>query len=88
MTPFTRMAVALPVRFSLSNGAFAHAQTPAAAGGTKLISPVRGQAEIGYLTPVTKREGTMVVTTIKIKNMAAGPDRRAEGGRVLVRQGR
>ena len=88
MTRGTRMAVALTGAVLLSSGAFARAQTPAAAGGTKLISPVRGQAEIGYLTPVSKREGTMVVTTIKIKNMAAAPDRRAEGGRVLVRQGR
>jgi hypothetical protein len=73
MTPFTRMAVAFTGAVLVSSGAFVHAQTPAAAGGTKLISPVRGQAEIGYLTPVSKREGNMVVTTIKIKNLAAGP---------------
>ena len=40
---------------------------------TKLISPVRGEAELGYLRPVTKREGNMIVTTIKVKNLAAGP---------------
>ena len=73
MTRGTRMAVAFTGAVLLLSGAFAHAQTPAAAGGTKLISPVRGQAEIGYLTPVSKREGGMVVTTIKIKNMAAAP---------------
>ena len=73
MTRLTRMAVAFAGAVLVLSGAVAHAQTPAAAGGTKLISPVRGQAEIGYLTPVSKREGKMVVTTIKVKNMAAGP---------------
>jgi|SRR5688572_18597426 hypothetical protein len=73
MTRLTRMAVAFAGAVLVSSSAFAQAQTTAAGGGTKLISPVRGQAEIGYLTPVSKREGKMVVTTIKIKNMAAGP---------------
>jgi hypothetical protein len=40
---------------------------------TKLISPIRGQAELGYLKPVTKREGNMIVTTIKVKNLASAP---------------
>jgi len=51
----------------------AFAQAPSTPSSTKLISPVRGQAEIGFLQPVTKREGGMVVTTIKIKNMATAP---------------
>jgi hypothetical protein len=38
----------------------------------KLVAPVRGEATIGYLRPVTKREGNMIVTTIKIKNMSNG----------------
>ena len=49
------------------------AQAPASPSSTKLISPVRGQAEIGFLQPVTKREGGMIVTTIKIKNLASAP---------------
>ena len=69
----TRMAMALTGAVLMLSGAFAHAQAPAATSGSKLISPVRGQAEIGYLTPVSKREGGMVVTTIKIKNMASAP---------------
>ena len=73
MTRGTRMAVALTGAVLLMGGAHARAQEPAATGGTKLISPVRGTAEIGYLTPVSKREGNMVVTTIKIKNMASAP---------------
>ena len=36
------------------------------------MSPVRGEAEIGYLKPVTKHEGNMIVTTIKIKNLSNG----------------
>jgi hypothetical protein len=84
MTGSTRVAAAQTVTLAvilagallLPSGvaqAQAPAQAPAPAGGTKLISPVRGQAEIGYLTPVTKREGTMIVTTIKVKNMATAP---------------
>ena len=49
------------------------AQAPASPSSTKLISPVRGQAEIGFLQPVTKREGGMIVTTIKIKNLSSAP---------------
>jgi len=52
----------------------AYAQTAApaapAAAKPKLVAPVRGEAEIQYLLPVTKREGKMIVTTIKIKNVA------------------
>ena len=38
----------------------------------KLVPPVRGEAVIGYLKPVSKREGNMIVTTIKIKNLSPG----------------
>jgi hypothetical protein len=38
----------------------------------KLVPPVRGEAVIGYLKPVSKREGNMIVTTIKIKNLSNG----------------
>lgn len=57
----------------LLGGGAASAQAPAPAPTTKLISPVRGEAELGYLKPVTKREGNMIVTTIKVKNLATGP---------------
>ena len=53
----------------LLSGDVTLAQAPA----TKLISPIRGQAELGYLRPVSKREGNMIVTTIKVKNMATAP---------------
>jgi len=48
------------------------AQT-APAAPPKLISPVRGAAEIGYTKPVSKRDGNMVITTLKIVNLANGP---------------
>jgi hypothetical protein len=38
----------------------------------KLVPPVRGEALIGYLKPVTKQEKNMIVTTIKIKNLSQG----------------
>ena len=38
----------------------------------KLVPPVRGEAVIGYLKPVSKREGNMIVTTIKIKKLSNG----------------
>jgi hypothetical protein len=68
MTRYLCTALALTAGLLLT-GDTAAAQAPA----TKLISPVRGEAELGYLKPVTKREGNMIVTTIKVKNLAAGP---------------
>ncbi len=38
----------------------------------KLIAPVRGEVELGYTQPVSKRDGNMVVTTIRVKNLANG----------------
>ena len=38
----------------------------------KLVPPVRGEATIGYLKPVTKQEKNMIITTIKIKNLSNG----------------
>ena len=39
---------------------------------TKFVAPVKGAAQIQYLAPQVKREGTMVVTKIMIKNVSAG----------------
>ena len=68
MTRYLCTALALSAGLLLT-GSTASAQAPA----TKLISPVRGEAELGYMKPVTKREGTMIVTTIKVKNLASAP---------------
>jgi hypothetical protein len=69
MTRYLCTALALSAGLLLTSGT-ASAQVSAS---TKLISPVRGEAELGYLKPVSKREGNMIVTTIKVKNLAAGP---------------
>jgi hypothetical protein len=67
MTRYLCTALALTAGLLLTGGS-ALAQSP-----TKLISPVRGEAELGYLKPVSKREGNMIVTTIKVKNLASAP---------------
>src|SRR5947207_2919328 len=41
--------------------------------GKKFTPPFKGQAEVDYTKPVTKRDKDMVVTTIMVKNNAAGP---------------
>ena len=33
---------------------------------------MRGEAEIGFTQPVSKRVGNMIVTTIKVKNLSKG----------------
>jgi hypothetical protein len=38
----------------------------------KLVAPIRGQAEIGFTTPVTKNDGKFITTTIRIKNLSSG----------------
>jgi hypothetical protein len=62
-----------------SLGAAAAAQTPQAPpmqsilAGKKLTPPVKGQADVDFLQPTTKKVGNEVVTTIKVKNMSAAP---------------
>jgi hypothetical protein len=49
----------------------APAQAPAPAAPAKFVAPIRGQAELGFLKPQTKREKNGdVVTVIKVKNMS------------------
>ena len=48
-------------------------RSPATKGAPKkLVPPVRGEAAIGYLKPVTKQDKNMIITTIKIKNLSNG----------------
>ena len=56
------------------------AQTPAAAppmtsvlAGKKFNPPFKGQAEVDFTKPVSKNEKGTVITTIMVKNNAAGP---------------
>lgn len=41
--------------------------------GRKVEPPIKGQAEIDFLQPVTKRNGEVVTTQIKVKNTSAAP---------------
>jgi hypothetical protein len=41
--------------------------------GKKFTPAFKGQAEVDFTKPVTKREKDMVVTTIMVKNNASGP---------------
>lgn len=47
----------------------AAAQAPAAPA--KFVPPIRGQAELLIMKPVTKRVGSEIVTVIKVKNPSA-----------------
>jgi hypothetical protein len=72
-----RMAVA-GIALLLAPAAFA-GQTPTAAAPAaqaaprKLISPVRGEAQVEYTKPNTKVAGNEVVTVIMVKNVSAAP---------------
>lgn len=41
--------------------------------GKKVEPPLKGQADVEYTQPVTKKNGDNVVTTLKVKNMSAAP---------------
>jgi hypothetical protein len=41
--------------------------------GKKVEPPVKGQAEVDFVQPVTKRNGDVVTTTIRVKNTSTGP---------------
>ena len=41
--------------------------------GKKVEPPFKGQADVEYTQPVTKKNGDNVVTTLKVKNMASAP---------------
>jgi len=43
------------------------------AAPAKFIPAVRGQAELGYIKPITKRAGGEIVTVIKVKNLSNAP---------------
>ena len=41
-------------------------------GDSRLVATMRGPGQIGYLPPVTRREGNAVVTVFRIKNISTG----------------
>jgi len=40
---------------------------------TKLVAPFRGEAELQYTQPATKRVGNMIITTMRVKNATNAP---------------
>jgi hypothetical protein len=41
--------------------------------GRKLTPPIKGQADVEFTKPITKREKNMVVTRITVKNISTAP---------------
>ena len=41
-------------------------------GDSRLVATMRGPGQIGYLPPVTSREGNAIVTVFRIKNISTG----------------
>lgn len=73
----THLMLACASAFLLTAGAaIAEQAKPAApapaapAAPAKFVPPIRGQAELGFMKPVTKRVGKEIVTVIKVKNLS------------------
>ena len=73
----THLMLACASAFLIATGAaMAEQAKPAApapaapAAPAKFVPPIRGQAELGFMKPVTKRVGKEIVTTIKVKNLS------------------
>jgi hypothetical protein len=49
------------------------AQQPAATGAPKFVTPFKGEAPVQILNPQQKQEGNLMVTRIKVKNVANLP---------------
>jgi hypothetical protein len=68
----TSCAVAgLMVVGALATTASVHAQ--ATQSRPKMVPPIRGTAQIGYLKPVVERTKDMVITKITVKNLSSAP---------------
>jgi hypothetical protein len=71
------VALAAALGFLLAPLAFAQTPAPAApaapAAPRKLISPFRGDATVEFTGPVTKRNGSEIVSTMVVKNTSPGP---------------
>jgi hypothetical protein len=60
----------------LAVSAFAQTQAPpmqSILAGKKITPPVKGQAEVDFTQPKTKKVGSDVITTIQVKNTSPGP---------------
>jgi hypothetical protein len=74
-----RLAIAASLVVASAATAAVLAQTPQAPpmqsvlAGKKFTPAFKGQAEVDYTKPVTKREKDMVVTTLQVRNNANAP---------------
>jgi hypothetical protein len=77
MSTHTQLFLSVAAAIVLVTGVAAGQAKPTAPAQTaerpKLISPVRGQAEVLVTRPVSKRSGKMIVTTMRVQNKAGGP---------------
>jgi len=55
--------------------------------GKKIEPPFKGQADLEYVQPVTKKDGDSVVTTIKVRNVSPGPLARLKVGETWFDKG-
>jgi hypothetical protein len=74
-----RFAIVAALAGATLAGTHLLAQTPKAPefksilANRKVDPPIKGQAEVDYTTPSTKRNGDVVTTTIRVKNTSAAP---------------
>jgi len=74
-----RFAIVAALAAATAAGTAVLAQAPKAPEFKSILSnrkvdpPIKGQAEVDYMTPVTKRNGEVVTTTIRVKNTSPAP---------------
>ena len=59
--------------FAQSAAAKAAPAAAAAAAAPKFVTPMKGEGQVQILNPQSGREGNMLVTRIKVKNVSKGP---------------
>jgi hypothetical protein len=76
---FAIVAALAGATLGTASGTSLLAQTPKAPefksilANRKVEPPIKGQADVEYTQPVTKRNGDVVTTTIRVKNTSPGP---------------
>ena len=71
-TPAATPVVAPPPPATVPTGSPTEGPAGSATPRPRLVAALRGLAEIGYLAPVTRRDGGDIVTTFQVKNLARG----------------
>lgn len=78
MNRHKRIVLAVVGAALMAGSAAAQQAKPAAPGAAtpsapaRLVPPVRGEARLGYMKPVSKRAGNTIVTVIRVKNLSTG----------------